>query len=264
MLWRRAISPAAARCSTSASREGRAIDGHGDLLADDIFLLDDGPRVLDCIEFDERLRFGDTLADVAFLAMDLERLGRPDLADALPCRLPGARRRHLARIARPPSRRVPGPGPGQGAAPSEPARARRPPCTRRASCSEWRAATSRQAPCDSSWWAGCPVPGSPRWRSGSADALGGTVIRSDAVRKELAGLRPDEPAPAEFGAGIYTADVTEDTYREVLRRTEVALGLGEIVVLDASWGSDRWRTEARTLAAGTSSELVELRCTRAP
>ncbi|HEX5578474.1 MAG TPA: gluconate kinase, partial [Candidatus Limnocylindria bacterium] len=52
-------------------REGRALDGHGDLLADDIFLLPDGPRILDCIEFDDRLRMGDGLADVAFLAMDL-------------------------------------------------------------------------------------------------------------------------------------------------------------------------------------------------
>ena len=60
--------------------EGRAVDGHGDLLADDIFCLDDGPRILDCIEFDEALRLGDGLSDVAFLAMDLEHLGRPDLA----------------------------------------------------------------------------------------------------------------------------------------------------------------------------------------
>ena len=59
---------------------GRARDGHGDLLADDVFCLPDGPRVLDCLEFDDRLRFGDVLADVAFLAMDLERLGRADLA----------------------------------------------------------------------------------------------------------------------------------------------------------------------------------------
>lgn len=60
---------------------GRACDGHGDLLAEDIFLLDDGPWVLDCLEFDDRLRYGDVLADVAFLAMDLERLDRPDLGD---------------------------------------------------------------------------------------------------------------------------------------------------------------------------------------
>ena len=57
----------------------RICDGHGDLIADDVFILDDGPRVLDCIEFDDRLRYGDVLSDVAFLAMDLERLGRADL-----------------------------------------------------------------------------------------------------------------------------------------------------------------------------------------
>ena len=59
---------------------GRVVDGHGDLLADDIFCLDDGPRILDGLEFDERLRWGDVLYDVGFLAMDLERLGRLDLA----------------------------------------------------------------------------------------------------------------------------------------------------------------------------------------
>jgi aminoglycoside phosphotransferase family enzyme len=54
---------------------GRIVDGHADLLADDIFCLDDGPRVLDCIEFDDRLRHVDVLDDAAFLAMDVEHLG---------------------------------------------------------------------------------------------------------------------------------------------------------------------------------------------
>ena len=62
---------------------GRIRDGHGDLLAEDVFCLPDGPRVLDCLEFDDHLRYGDVLADVAFLAMDLERLERPDLARRL-------------------------------------------------------------------------------------------------------------------------------------------------------------------------------------
>ena len=59
---------------------GRVVDGHGDLLADDIFCTDDGVRILDCLEFDDRLRWLDGLDDACFLAMDLERLGRPDLA----------------------------------------------------------------------------------------------------------------------------------------------------------------------------------------
>ena len=64
--------------------EGHAVDGHGDLLADDIFCLDDGPRILDCLAFDDDLRRGDVLADLAFLAMDLEHLEHgPAAAEAL-------------------------------------------------------------------------------------------------------------------------------------------------------------------------------------
>ena len=59
---------------------GRVRDGHGDLRAEDVFLLPDGPVILDCLEFDEDLRWGDVLDDIAFLAMDLRALGRPDLA----------------------------------------------------------------------------------------------------------------------------------------------------------------------------------------
>ena len=57
-------------------------DGHGDLLADDVFVLPDGPRALDCLEFDDRLRYVDGLDDAAFLAMDLERLGAAELGRA--------------------------------------------------------------------------------------------------------------------------------------------------------------------------------------
>ena len=60
---------------------GRVLAGHGDLLAEDIFCLDDGPRILDCLDFDDRLRWLDGLDDASFLAMDLERLGAAALAE---------------------------------------------------------------------------------------------------------------------------------------------------------------------------------------
>lgn len=60
--------------------QGRVLDGHGDLLADDVFCLGDGPRILDCLEFDDALRYVDGLDDAAFLAMDLESLGAPESA----------------------------------------------------------------------------------------------------------------------------------------------------------------------------------------
>ena len=73
----------AGRAALFASRisDRRIVDGHGDLLADDIFCTDSGPVLLDCLEFDDRLRYVDVIDDAAFLAMDLDFLGRPDLAD---------------------------------------------------------------------------------------------------------------------------------------------------------------------------------------
>src|SRR5690606_22240701 len=38
--------------------------------------------IVDCIEFNERFRYADPIADMAFLAMDLARIGRRDLARA--------------------------------------------------------------------------------------------------------------------------------------------------------------------------------------
>src|SRR5581483_1162493 len=38
--------------------------------------------IIDCIEFNERFRYADPVADIAFLAMDLICVGRRDLAEA--------------------------------------------------------------------------------------------------------------------------------------------------------------------------------------
>jgi uncharacterized protein len=61
--------------------EGCIVDGHADLLVDDIFCVDGEPGLLDCLEFDDELRYVDRIDDAAFLAMDLEFLGRKDLGD---------------------------------------------------------------------------------------------------------------------------------------------------------------------------------------
>ncbi|HEX9842464.1 MAG TPA: phosphotransferase, partial [bacterium] len=63
-------------------REGRIRDGHGDLRCEHI-LLEAELRIIDCIEFNERFRYGDVANDLAFLLMDLVALGRPDLGQAL-------------------------------------------------------------------------------------------------------------------------------------------------------------------------------------
>ncbi|HTW88126.1 MAG TPA: hypothetical protein VMD75_08970 [Candidatus Binataceae bacterium] len=65
------------------ARDGYVRDGHGDLRCDTIYFLSTGLAILDCIEYSEKLRYGDAASDVASLALDLELAERVDLADAL-------------------------------------------------------------------------------------------------------------------------------------------------------------------------------------
>lgn len=52
--------------------EKRIVDGHGDLHLEHIHITPDKVRIYDCIEFNDRFRYGDTAADLAYLAMDLD------------------------------------------------------------------------------------------------------------------------------------------------------------------------------------------------
>ncbi len=50
------------------------VDGHGDLRPEHIW-LGDPVRIIDCLEFNDRLRAGDPLDEIAFLSLECERLG---------------------------------------------------------------------------------------------------------------------------------------------------------------------------------------------
>ncbi len=63
-------------------REGRVRDCHGDLHMEHVCFLDP-VAAIDCIEFNDRFRYSDTLADIAFLLMDLEFRGGAGFAAGL-------------------------------------------------------------------------------------------------------------------------------------------------------------------------------------
>ncbi|MDJ0668723.1 MAG: AAA family ATPase [Desulfobacterales bacterium] len=66
------------------SESGKIYDGHGDLRSSHIYYT--GPhriQVIDCIEFNARLRHIDIASDLAFLAMDLDFRGAPGLGATL-------------------------------------------------------------------------------------------------------------------------------------------------------------------------------------
>jgi aminoglycoside phosphotransferase family enzyme len=249
---------------------GRVCDGHGDLQAEDIFCLDDGPRILDCIEFDDTLRYGDVISDVSFLATDLERFECFDAADQLlrdyqelaGDRFPESLVHHHSALHAYVRAKVA--------------------CLRHAQGEQRALEEARHlhglalehlelGRVGLVLVGGLPGTGKSTLAAGLAATRGWVVLRSDEVRKELAGLTskdpggltskdPADPANPAYREGIYDAETTAATYRVLLERAGEALGLGESVVLDASWSDSRWRQTAADVAARSSSDLVELRC----
>ena len=61
--------------------DGRIRDCHGDLHAAHV-CLSNGIYIYDCIEFNDRFRYGDVASEAAFLAMDIDRFQRADLSQA--------------------------------------------------------------------------------------------------------------------------------------------------------------------------------------
>ena len=57
-------------------RHRRIVDGHGDLRPEHIW-LDDKVRIIDCLEFNDRLRVVDPFDEIAYLSLECERLGAP-------------------------------------------------------------------------------------------------------------------------------------------------------------------------------------------
>ena len=238
---------------------GRVRDGHGDLLADDIFCLADGPRILDCIEFDDELRYGDVLADVAFLAMDLERLGAGALADRFLSWYREFSNEHYPQTlgdfyiaframirSKVSCIRAAQGDPGAG----EQARA-----LLTLTLEHLRRTRVRLV-----LVGGSPGTGKSTLAARLGEQLGWTVLRSDAVRKDITGVDRAASAAAPFGEGIYDMATTRATYRALLDRACQALEFGEPVILDASWAHAEWRAAAAQVAQETSSDLVELCC----
>ena len=223
--------------------------------------------IVDGIEFNERFRYADPVADMAFLAMDLAFHGRRDLAEALAdayhqasgddegrALLPfytsyraggaGQGRRNEACRARGPRGRARGDGEGSGALASGPRRARGagPAALPRAGRG---AARRRGSP---------PSPGP--WPSGRALR---SSARTSYARSWPAGSDHDA-SNASFASGIYTPQWTERTYSECLRRAEALLFEGQRVVVDASFVAESNRRRFLDLAVRSGVPGVLLLC----
>ena len=250
--------------------EGRIVDGHGDLRAEHIHFEDGGLCIFDCIEFNERLRYVDVANDVAFLAMDLDALGQPDLA-----------RHFVARMAE----RLGDPGlldvmdfyKGYRAYVRSKVEAMRstevevPEAERVASRQRarhyfqlaLRYAVAGSAPLVVVVMGGVGTAKSTQARA-LGEALGWTVVSSDRVRKDAAGVPLFDRGTAVDRTALYAPSRTEATYGALVEAAVRAAHEGRGVILDATFGARRHRDALRKAvgAAGFRHRFVELVASR--
>jgi uncharacterized protein len=234
---------------------GAICDGHGDLQAEDVFCLDDGVRILDCIEFSDELRHGDVCADVAFLAMDLERLGRPDAAarfvhhyeSAAGAPLPEDLLHHYVAQRAYVRAKVACLRLDQGADDAAPLAQ---------ALHALAAAHLRRAGPLLVLVGGLPGSGKSTLAAGLAAQTGWALVRSDEVRDELQ-PRAGRSDPAK---GRYAPEAVHAVYAELLERARRHLAEGEPVIVDASWVDAGHRAAARQSAEDGGAELVALCC----
>jgi hypothetical protein len=239
---------------------GRVRECHGDLRAEHV-VLGPGIRIVDCVEFDVGLRTLDVADDLAFLVEDLTALNCEGYArrlidayrtaggDCGPDALLAFYAVHRALVRAKVLLVRAGQHP-----PDSDARAKV-----SADAGELLALAQRFA-----WQARgplaiviCGVPASGK--SSLAAALGAVSglpwVNSDVVRKQLAGLAPNERGSAE----LYEPAVDHRTYAELGRRAAALLRSDAGVLVDATFRRRRDR-EAFSDAFGAAAPVTFIQC----
>jgi len=232
---------------------GQPRDCHGDLHLDHVYYFPDKQPpadlvIIDCIEFNERFRYIDPVADMAFPAMDLAFHGRRDLARSFA----GAyfqdsgdeEGRALLPLYTAYRATVRGMVEGLKLAEKEVPEVERTAALAHSRAHWLLALTELEEPARKPCLvlvAGLPGSGKSSLAWGLAGRAGFSVIRSDVVRKELAGLSGREQTTSQFLEGIYSPEWNERTYVECLRRAEQLLFEGQRVLVDATFREEQKR-----------------------
>jgi hypothetical protein len=92
------------------------------------------------------------------------------------------------------------------------------------------------------------------------DLTGFTILSSDAVRKEMAGVAPTARHAGGYREGLYAPEMTRRTYEALAERAGRVLAAGRGVVLDATFQT-RWaRRLVVDLAERLASPVVFVEC----
>lgn len=239
--------------------QNRIRECHGDLHLGNICFWQDQILLFDCIEFNEAFRFVDVMYDLAYGVMDLDMNQRPDLATVY-------LNQYLEET-----------GDWEGAL-ILPIYLSRQAYVRakvisfllddldisatskiiKKAAAYYQLACNYLKPKTGSIWIMSGLSGSGKSTVARylARQTGAIHIRSDAVRKHLAGI----PLRERGGAEIYSAEMTEKTYTRLQTLGLQLADAGYTVILDAKYDRYSWRLPLRKAAIQQGIRLQMIYC----
>lgn len=246
-------------------REGFIRDCHGDLRPDHI-VFEKKIMIIDCIEFNDRFRFGDTASDLSFLLMDLDYRGYPGFSRRIQERYAAVSEDHdIVKL-------IPF------------YKSYRAFVRAKVHCfaldeseisDEDKVIHAEQArnyfKLSLSYFKPAPPPaliitygftgtGKSYLSAKLAKRLGVTVIRSDVIRKQSCGISAAEGKLDNYGTGIYTPSTTESIYQKMFAEAEQHLGRGDSIILDASFLKISHRQRAAEIAQCFKAVFIIVEC----
>ncbi len=222
-------------------RQHRIRDCHGDLHLDHVHITPEATTIFDCIEFNDRFRFIDIGNDLAFLAMDFDFEGRSDLGNLL---LRNAAREFgddgilkvsdfykcYRAFVRGKVQSIQGIS-MKTTTPEEHAE----------QAARYFRLALRYAVSGSEPFVLAVIGRVGTGKTAVAKQFGNEldlpVFSSDEIRKTLAGIPLTERTAAERRDDVYSEQMTEQTYKELLAKGFTALKTHGGVVLDATFSS---------------------------
>jgi aminoglycoside phosphotransferase family enzyme/predicted kinase len=246
-------------------QQGRIRECHGDLHLNNIVLIDGRPVIFDGIEFSPELRYIDVYADLAFLTMDLARLGRDDLARRLLDRYlqqtgdyTGLPLLRLYEVYRAMVRAKVAAIHAAERNLSADERERIVAELRR----YLRVAACLSRPCRRGLVITHGVSGSGK--STVVDellaALPAVRLRSDVERKRLAGLAADARSGSGVGTDLYSREMTDRTYARLAELAGSVIAAGFTAVVDATFLEADRRRQFADLAGQLAVPFVIIDC----
>lgn len=251
----------------SRVREGFIKDCHGDLHLEHINICPDSVCIYDCIEFNDSFRHIDIASDIAFLSMDLDFRGYPDLADYVVYevseRMSDSSMYNILDMYKCYRAFV------RGKVESIKSGEEEVPENEKVESAETAEKYFRLAlkyalfgsrPCVIVVF-GVIGTGKSTVAGMISNELGANVYSSDRTRKEITGRKPTERDRQGFDKGIYSSDITEKTYTEIINRGFDNLGYRGVSVIDATFSKKKYRKQALEEAKKTDTQCFFIETT---